>query len=81
MDGISFPRILMSLLIRCRSSSSSSFTRLARPRREALEAGAIEVLGKPTNPAEAMEFESQLLQKVRSAAAARLRPLRQTRNR
>ena len=80
MDGISFLKILMKhhpvpvVIV-------STFTQAGSEKAyEALEAGAIEVLGKPTNPAEAQDFESQLLQKVRSAAAARLRQSPMDRN-
>mgnify|MGYP001559146923 CR=1 FL=1 len=40
---------------------------------EALEAGAVDVLGKPVNTARMPEFEGDLLAKVKSAAFARLR--------
>ncbi|MBI2947144.1 MAG: chemotaxis response regulator protein-glutamate methylesterase [Verrucomicrobia bacterium] len=74
MDGISFLKILMKhhpvpvVIV-------STFTQAGSEKAyEALEAGAVEVLGKPTSSAEARDFAIQLLQKVKSAAAARLRP-------
>ncbi|MBI4660873.1 MAG: chemotaxis response regulator protein-glutamate methylesterase [Verrucomicrobia bacterium] len=72
MDGITFLRILMkhhpmAVVI------VSTFTQAGSAKAlEALEAGAVEVLGKPANSVEIPEFEAQLLQKVKSAAAARL---------
>lgn len=73
MDGISFLRILMKhhpvpvIIV-------STFTQAGSAKAyEALEAGAVEVLGKPANSSDTRDFEFQLLQKVKSAAAAKLR--------
>lgn len=73
MDGISFLRILMKhhampvVII-------SSLTQAGSERAfEAMEAGAVEVLGKPINPEVLHDFEIELVQKVKSAAMAKFR--------
>lgn len=75
MDGLTFLKILMKhhpLPVVIVSSLTQAGSAKVY---EALEAGAVEVLGKPTDSALIAEFEAQLVQKVKSAAAARIRPV------
>jgi two-component system chemotaxis response regulator CheB len=74
MDGISFVRQLMAtakpLPVIIISSLAQKGCRTAV---EALEAGAVEVLGKPNGPYSVGDLRFELAHKVRSAASARLR--------
>jgi two-component system, chemotaxis family, protein-glutamate methylesterase/glutaminase len=72
MDGITFVRELMSTTpIPCIIISSVAQTGCERAI-QALEAGAVEVLAKPSGPYSVGDLRQTLAQKVRAAAQARL---------
>lgn len=73
LDGLSFLKILMRhhpLPVVMVSSLTQEGSGKAF---EALEAGAVEVVGKPVGTSGTGDFELQLIQKVKSAAGARVR--------
>jgi two-component system chemotaxis response regulator CheB len=74
MDGLSFLRKLMKyhpLPVVVVSSLSQQGSRKAL---EAIEAGAVEVMGKPGGPYSVEDIETELTEKIRVAARARLQP-------
>ena len=75
MDGLTFLRLLMKhrpTPVIVMSSHTGSTTALAL---EALEAGAVDFIGKPNGSYSAFEDGHALARKIRAAAGARLRPL------
>src|SRR5580700_8175726 len=73
MDGLTFLKKLMQfyplpVIVISSLAQSSSQTAL-----EALQCGAVEVLGKPGGPYSVGELKQDLPQKVRAAAQARMR--------
>ncbi len=75
MDGLTFLRIIMAerpMPVIILSSLSQSGAQHAL---EALRLGAIDVMGKPQGPSSLVDFGPQLREKVKAAAAARVRPL------
>jgi two-component system chemotaxis response regulator CheB len=73
MDGISFLRKLMSSTPMPVIVISSLAKNNCRSALDAMEAGAVEVIPKPSGPYSVGDLAFQLAQKVRSAAHARLR--------
>jgi two-component system chemotaxis response regulator CheB len=72
MDGLSFLRKLMKarpMPVVVLSSLSQHGSRVAL---EAIEAGAVEVMGKPGGPYSVEDVERELTEKIRAAAGARL---------
>lgn len=79
MDGIQFLKKLMHSRPMPVIMISSVTQQSSRAAIEALAEGAVEVLAKPNGPYSVGEFRFTLAQKVRNAAAARLRPVRDAR--
>jgi two-component system, chemotaxis family, protein-glutamate methylesterase/glutaminase len=79
MDGLQFLRKLMRWKPMPVIMISSVTQQSSRAAIEALAEGAVEVLAKPNGPYSVGEFQFTLAQKVRNAAAARLKPFAETR--
>jgi two-component system chemotaxis response regulator CheB len=74
MDGLSFLRKLMKyhpLPVVVVSSLSAQGSRMAL---EAIEAGAVDVMGKPGGPYSVEDVEFELAEKIRAAARVKLKP-------